>query len=135
MQAAVRIPNDLLVAAKAATTETGLGVAAQIETWVRLGRFFEQLASQVQQGARDIRVDPSTLHGILNVQLTLDGLTEVAGRPTLDQQLLAMKFEGPCYEADPEDPEGVVRWQHGSRSRGRFENGVFVEATAGVSQS
>lgn len=41
---------------------------------------------------------------------------------------IAMKASTPLYEADPDDPNLVIRKLNGKATRGHFKDGVFVKA-------
>ena len=129
MPAPVKISDRLLARAKAEAKETHRSVTAQIEHWATLGR-----AVEVMAGHSDVlmlkrageRLAMPTWVRRDDVEAVLTELMHESDRESVKARIRA--GGGPLYEADLEDPEGVIQIApDGRRTLGRFEGRTFVE--------
>jgi hypothetical protein len=129
MPAPVKISDRLLARAKAEAKETHRSVTAQIEHWATLGRAIEVMAghSEVLMLKRaGERLAMPTWVRRDDVEAVLTELTHESDRESVKARIRA--GGGPLYEADPEDPNGVIQIApDGRRTLGPFEGRTFVE--------
>jgi hypothetical protein len=129
MPAPVKISDRLLARAKAEAKETHRSVTAQIEHWATLGRAIEVMAghSEVLMLKRaGERLAMPTWVRRDDVEAVLTELTHESDRESVKARIRA--GGGPLYEADPEDPNGVIQIApDGRRTLGHFEGRTFVE--------
>ena len=130
MPAPVKISDRLLARAKEEAKGTHRSVTAQIEHWATLGR-----AVEVMAGHREVlmlkrageRLAMPTWVRRDDVEAVLTPLMHDADRESVKARIWA--GGGPRYEADPEDPEGVIQiTPDGRRTRGRLDGRTFVPA-------
>jgi len=129
MPAPVKISDRLLARAKEEAKETNRSVTAQIEHWATLGRAVEVIAgySEVLMLKRaGERLAMPTWVRRDDVEAVLSHLMHDSDRESVKTRIRA--GGGPVYEADPEDPTGVIQIApDGRRTLGRFEGRMFVE--------
>lgn len=130
MPSPVKISDRLLARAKDEAKGTHRSVTAQIEHWATLGRAVEVIA-----GHRDVLMLKRAGEGLAmptwvrreDVEKALAGLIENPDREPVKARIRA--GGGPLYEADPDDPDGVIQIApDGRRTRGHFEGRTFVPA-------
>src|SRR5437867_772706 len=130
MPAPVKISDRLLARARAEAKGAHRSVTAQIEHWATLGRAVEVMAAH-----RDVLMLKRAGEGLSmptwvrrsEVEAVLARLTEDPDRESVKARIRA--GGGPLYEADPDDPEGVIEIApDGRRRHGHFEGRTFVPA-------
>ena len=131
MPAPVKISDRLLARARDEAKGTHRSITAQIEHWATLGRAVEVIAghSEVLMLKRaGERLAMPTWVRRDDVEAVLTGLMHDSDRESVKARIRAEG--GPLYEADPEDPQGVIQIApDGRRTRGRFDGRTFVPAS------
>src|SRR5262250_381925 len=108
--APVKISDRLLARAKAEAKETHRSVTAQIEHWATLGRAVEVMAGHSEvlmlKRAGERFAMPTWVRRD-DVDAVLTHLMHDSDRESVKTRIRA--GGGPVYEADPEDPTGVIQ--------------------------
>jgi ParD-like antitoxin of type II bacterial toxin-antitoxin system len=137
MPAPVKISDRLLARAKDEAKASHRSVTAQIEHWATLGRAVETLSAHrdvlMLKRAGEVLSMPTWIRRE-DVEGVLQRLVDDPDRDSVKQRIRT--GGGPLYEADPDDPDGVVEvGTDGRRTRGRFEGRTFVPAASRVARN
>lgn len=128
----VKISDRLLARAREEAKGVHRSITAQIEHWATLGR-----AVEVVTAYRDVFMLKRVGEGLSmprwvrreDIEAVLERLVQDPDRESVKASIRA--GGGPLYEADPDDPTGVIEVApDGRRTRGRFEGRTFVPAGA-----
>ncbi len=119
----VKLSDDLVRAARAQAEATDRSITSQIEHWAKLGRAVE--IALPHGDALALKVDPEATSRFARVRSVLERVARSDNRDTVLAELAASGL--PLYEADPQDPEGIIQVdREGGRVAGRFEGRRFV---------
>lgn len=132
----VKLSDELVRAARAEAKAQHRSITAQIEHWAKLGRAAQTALSEADRltlaactEALDAGEPGPEAPRLLSMREHLLSLARSSDRSSVLAELRA--GGGPRYEADPDDPELVVRVEaDGRRTRGEFEGGQFRPETA-----
>jgi hypothetical protein len=136
MPAPVKISDRLLARAKDEAKASHRSVTAQIEHWATLGRAVETLSAHrdvlMLKRAGEVLSMPTWIRRE-DVDGVLQSLVDDRDRESVTQRIRT--GGGPLYEADPDDPDGVIEIAtDGRRTRGHFEGRTFVPAAGRVAR-
>jgi hypothetical protein len=128
---AVKISEELAEAARREAAHTDRSLTGQVEHWAKLGRAAEaHLAVSVVTTLKRSGGDLNTIDDLASrkaVWEALENLKTGAHFAATAEKLLAAG--GSRYEADPQDPKGILQVQSdGSRVRGKLVGRKFVPA-------
>lgn len=125
----VKLPDDLVLMARAEAEATNRSIAAQVEHWARIGRAVEGALLHADTLALKRGPDlPTAFPDEAKRQEVLSLLGRVAASADRTEALERIgRGAKPIYGSDPRFPGLVVRVEaDGSRTPGRFENRRFV---------
>jgi len=122
MSQPVKLSDELVLEARTVGAVAERSIAGQVEFWARLGQSIEPLL----RGDRVLALKRSG--GARALDEILVSVDTEAGRERVRSYLESRPF--PHFEACPGEPGMLVKIdEDGTRTRGRFVNRAFVEAS------
>ena len=129
---AIKISADLAAAARAASTDADRSLTGQVEHWARLGKAVEPVLSSVTIALlKKSGGDLGAIEDETERARVLSALAMLRKSPPYPETRASLAARStPLYEADPENPSGVVLVAaDGKRTPGRVIDRVFVPAS------
>lgn len=127
---AIKVSDALASEARLAAADSDRSLTGQIEHWARLGRAIEPaLPTSLIAALKKSGLALDALENEAEKALVLDALARLRQSPPYANRATALRqSHGPLYEADPNQPGGVLRVnEDGTRTPGQFTNREFVE--------
>jgi FMN phosphatase YigB (HAD superfamily) len=129
MPVAVKLSDSLAEEARTASAGADRSLTGQVEHWARLGKAVEPLFTAPTIAAlKKSGGDIGKLDDPAEIQRVHDALARLRMNPPFAETAAFLQAkQGPLYEADPNNPNGVIEVQpDGTRTPGQFVNRSFV---------
>lgn len=129
MPLAIKVSDALAEEARSAAADADRSLTGQVEHWARLGKAVEPLfsVSTIALLKKHYGGVPNPEQEQLAIKQTLAALVEFQKNPPYEKMREMIFADGPVYEADPNDPAGVVQvLKDGTKISGRLVNRTFV---------